>query len=237
MAYDGLGYHGWQKQPDLMTIQGSLEGGLQRITGRLTPVYGAGRTDAGVHAYAQVAHFESSVPEDTTDWVRALNALLPKDIVIHSAEEVPDSFHARFSAKGKTYTYYIHNGLRRSPHQRRTSWFVPTRLNLNQMRAASRVLVGEHDFTSFAAKNGEVKDCRLVLEEIRIEKQGDQITTTLKARRFLKYMVRNIVGFLVGVGRGRFGVDEVPMVLDSKDRSMAGLTAPPQGLFLVNVEY
>lgn len=237
MAYEGTDYHGWQKQPDLITIQGSLEAGLKRITGRSTPVYGAGRTDAGVHAFGQVAHFESTAPKDTADWVRALNAVLPRDIVIHSAEEVPDSFHARFSAKGKTYAYFIHNGLRRSPHQRRTSWFVPARLNLRQMRAASRILIGEHDFTSFAASNGEVKDCRVILEEIHIEKRGDQIKTTLKAHRFLKYMVRNIVGFLVEVGRGRFGVDEVSTILRSKDRRMAGPTAPPHGLFLMEVKY
>jgi len=237
MGYDGLEYHGWQKQPDLQTIQGSLEGGLKRITGNAIPVYGAGRTDAGVHAYGQVAHFESPVPFESVRWVRALNAVIPKDIVIHSAEAVPDTFHARFSAKGKTYTYFIHNGQRRSPHQRRTSWFVPSPLNLDRMRAASMVLSGEHDFTSFAASNGEVKDCNLILEEILIQKQGDQIKTTLKAHRFLKYMVRNIVGFLIGVGRGRFGVEEVATVLSSRDRGMAGLTAPPQGLFLVKVEY
>jgi tRNA pseudouridine38-40 synthase len=237
MGYEGTDYHGWQKQPNLMTIQGCLEDGLHRITGISIPVYGAGRTDAGVHAYGQVAHFESKASFDTARWVRALNAVLPEGIVIHSAEKVPDSFHARFSAKGKTYTYFIHNGLRRSPHQRWTSWFVPTRLNLDQMRAASRILIGEHDFTSFAASNGEVKDCRLILKEIHIEKRGDQIKTTLKAHRFLKYMVRNIIGFLIEVGRGKVGVDEVSMVLRSRDRGMAALTAPPQGLFLVKVEY
>ncbi len=147
MAYDGMNYHGWQKQPNLKTIQGSLEAGLQKITGNSTPVYGAGRTDAGVHAFGQVAHFESTAPYATVNWVRALNSVLPQDIVIHTAEEVPDSFHARFSAKRKTYTYYIHNGQRRSPHQRRASWFVSTRLNLHKMRAASRILLGEHDFT------------------------------------------------------------------------------------------
>ncbi|MFQ5580583.1 MAG: tRNA pseudouridine(38-40) synthase TruA [Nitrospiria bacterium] len=237
VAYDGADYHGWQKQPDLKTVQGSLEAGLKRITGNSIPVYGAGRTDAGVHARGQVAHFISPLPFDSVNWLRALNATIPKDIVVHAAEAVSDSFHARFSAKGKTYTYYIHNGLRRCPHQRRSSWFVPARLDLDSMRATAGILMGEHDFTSFAASNGEAKDCQLLLKEVLIEKRDDRITITLNAHRFLKYMVRNIVGFLVEVGRGKVSVDEVSMILRSRDRSMAALTAPPQGLFLDRVEY
>ncbi|MFQ5780048.1 MAG: tRNA pseudouridine(38-40) synthase TruA [Nitrospiria bacterium] len=237
MAYDGTYYHGWQRQSRLTTIQGTLERALRRLTGRSIRLNGAGRTDAGVHAFGQVAHFVSATPFDMRGWVRALNALLPDDVVVHSAETVPDAFHARFSAKGKTYAYFIHNGERRSPHCRRTAWFVPYKLNPHKMRAAAKVLIGDHDFTSFCASNGEGRGRRVCLKRIRIEKREDQITITLEAPRFLQYMVRNIVGLLVEIGKGRRRVDEVSTILKSKDRRMAGPTAPPQGLFLVKVAY
>ncbi len=237
LEYDGTYYHGWQKQPYLTTIQGTLEKALFRLTQHPIRVHGAGRTDAGVHALGQVAHFSPPVPFQTKVWVRGLNALVPEDIVVQSAEPVPDSFHARFSAKMKTYTYFVHNAPARSPFRRQTAWHLPQRLDLQKMRSAAKRLLGEHDFTSFCAAAGEAENRRVDLQEIRIEKEGEEIRITVKAPRFLQYMVRNIVGFLIEVGKERRLGKEVPLILDAKDRRQAGPTAPAQGLFLVKIEY
>jgi tRNA pseudouridine38-40 synthase len=237
LEYDGTYYHGWQKQPYLTTVQGTVEKALFRLTQNQIGIYGAGRTDAGVHALGQVAHFSPPVPFEREAWIRGLNALLPQDIVVHVAEAVSDSFHARFSAKGKTYTYFIHNAQRRSPFQRQTAWHLNYPLDLKKMRSAAKRLLGEHDFTSFCAAASEGESRRVDVREIRIEKKGEEIEVTIKAPRFLQYMVRNIVGFLVEVGKGRRLAAEVPLILKEKDRRKAGPTAPAHGLFLVNVEY
>lgn len=237
LEYDGTYYHGWQKQPYLITIQGTLEKALFRLTQHPIRVHGAGRTDAGVHALGQVAHFSPPVPFQTEVWVRGLNALLPEDIVVHSAEGVPDSFHARFSAKEKTYTYFVYNAPRRSPFRRQTAWHLTQRLDLKKMRSAARRMLGEHDFTSFCSASSEAESRRVDLREIRIEKKGEEIGITVKAPRFLQYMVRNLVGFLIEVGKGRRMGNEVPLILNAKDRRQAGPTAPAHGLFLVRVDY
>lgn len=237
LEYEGTYYHGWQKQPHLTTIQGTIEKALAHLTQNAIPIYGAGRTDAGVHALGQVAHFSPPVPFQPEVWVRGLNALLPEDIVVHSADPVPDSFHARFSAKGKTYRYFIRNASRRSPFHRQTAWHLPQPLDLKKMRSAAKWLQGEHDFTSFCAAAGEAENHRVDLREIRIEQSTEEIRITVKAPRFLQYMVRNLVGFLVEVGKGRRLGKEVPLILDAKDRRQAGPTAPAHGLFLISVEY
>ena len=237
LEYDGTYYHGWQKQPYLTTIQGALEKALFRLTQHPIRIQGAGRTDAGVHALGQVAHFSPPVPFQAEAWVRGLNALLPQDIAVHSAEVVSDSFHARFSATGKTYTYFIHNAPRRSPFLRQTAWHLTHPLDLKKMRSAAKEFLGEHDFTSFCAAASEGESRSIHLQEIKIEKKGEEIRITVKAPRFLQYMVRNITGFLVEVGKGRRLGDEVPLILKEKDRRRAGPTAPAHGLFLVNVKY
>lgn len=237
LEYDGTYYHGWQKQPHLTTIQGTLEKALSRLTQHSIQVYGAGRTDAGVHALGQVAHFSPPVPFQPEVWVRGLNALLPEDIVVRSADTVSDSFHARFSAKGKVYAYFIRNAPGRSPFRRLTAWHLPHPLDLKKMRGAAGRLLGEHDFTSFCAAAGEAENRRVDLREIRIEQNKEEIRITVEAPRFLQYMVRNLVGFLVEVGKGRRLGKEVPLILEAKDRRQAGPTAPAHGLFLVRVEY
>ncbi len=218
-------------------MQGEVETALSRLTQKHITVYGAGRTDAKVHALGQVAHFLSDGRFQAEDWPRALNALLPPDIVINTAEQVDDSFHARHTAKNKQYRYIIHNGLQRSAFTHRTAWFLRQRLDLEQMSKAALALRGQHLFTSFCAAGSEVKNHLIDLKQLRIIKEGDQITITLEATRFLQYMVRNMVGFLVEVGRGQRSADEVPDILAALDRRAAGLTAPPHGLFLVKVEY
>jgi len=218
-------------------VQGEVEAALRQLTQKHITVYGAGRTDAKVHAFGQVAHFSSDKGFQTGDWVRALNALLPEDIVVSIAEQVDNSFHARYTAKNKQYRYIIHNGKQRSAFTHSRAWFISQALDLEQMSNASLGLTGTHLFTSFCAASSEVKNHLIDLKQISIKKKGDQITITLEAARFLQYMVRNLVGFLVEVGRRQRSADEVPAILAALDRRAAGLTAPPHGLFLVKVDY
>ncbi|MFQ5543275.1 MAG: tRNA pseudouridine(38-40) synthase TruA [Nitrospiria bacterium] len=237
LAYDGTDYHGWQKQPGLKTIQGKVEEALFRLTGQSVLLYGAGRTDAGVHALAQVAHFKSDRLFPEKNWVRGLNAFLSQDIAIASAKVAEPSFHARFSAKEKQYRYVIHTASIRTPLDRHRSWHVRYSLNLEEMRRAARHFIGDHDFTSFGAVDGESKTKMINLKEIQITKEAMEIVITVAGSRFLKYMVRNIVGFLVDIGMGRRYQNEIPDILSARDRRMAGPTAPPQGLYLVKVTY
>lgn len=237
IAYDGMRYHGWQRQPLLPTVQGKIEDALKRLTQKSIAIHGAGRTDAGVHALAQVAHFTSDHPFETEEWHGGLNALLPFDIVIKRVEAVSDTFHARYSAKAKEYRYQIRNAPLRSPFDWKMSWLIKQNLDLERMSLAAKELRGVRDFTSFCAAGAEVSDHIVDLREIQIEKRQDLILITLKASRFLQYMVRNIVGFLVEVGRGKRSPHEVSEVLKAKDRSEAGLTAPPHALFLARVDY
>lgn len=237
LEYDGTHYHGWQRQPRLNTIQGTVENALQQLTRKPIRITGAGRTDAGVHALGQVAHFAPPISFDSDTWTRGLNALLPDDIAVRSAEEVPSSFHARFSAKKKTYTYFIYNHPRRSPLHRRTAWHIFQPLELSKMKKASRLLIGRHDFTSLCAATSEGEDRIVDLQKIDLKKEGDRIKVTFQAPRFLQYMVRNLVGLLVEVGRGRRAVSEIPQILKGRDRRLAGPTAPPQGLFLIRIDY
>lgn len=237
LEYDGTHYHGWQSQPRLNTVQGTVEKALRQLTGKPVRITGAGRTDAGVHAFGQAAHFTPPVVFDSDTWTRGLNAHLPDDIAVRSAEAVSASFHARFSAKKKTYAYFIYNHPRRSPLHRRTAWHVFQSLDLSKMRKASRLLIGRRDFTSLCAAGSETEDRVVDLQRIEIEKEGILIRITFQAPRFLQHMVRNLVGLLVEVGRGRRGVDEIAGILRGRDRRLAGPTAPPQGLFLIRIDY
>ena len=237
LAYEGTHYYGWQKQVGHPSIQGQLETAVQKLTQQITRVHGAGRTDAGVHALAQVAHFDSAADFLETDWVRALNAVLPDDIVVNKAVFADENFHARFSAKGKRYRYRILNTKQADPFIRNQVWHVQDGLDLRAMQIAAKALSGAHCFTSFCAAETDVSDHDIDLNDIQIGQAGDEIRIVLNARRFLRYMVRNIVGFLVEVGRGRRTPEEIPSILAAKNRSAAGPTAPPQGLMLVQVDY
>ncbi len=237
LEYDGAGYHGWQRQARLPTVQAALEAALLRLTGHVTMVSGAGRTDAGVHAEGQVAHFIPAAPLPTPTWVRGLNALLPSDISVRHAEPVAADFHARHSAREKVYVYQIYNSPCRSALRRQRTWHVFHPLHVRDMRVAARALLGTHDFRSFCAADHEGDDFRVDLLQIAIVKTGDAVWITFRAARFLKYMVRNLVGFLVEVGRGRRSGLEVAEVLSARDRRRAGPTAPPHGLVLAEVLY
>jgi tRNA pseudouridine38-40 synthase len=238
IAYDGGNYKGWQLQKEEPTIQGMIEAALGQILNRPTRVIGSGRTDAGVHALNQVAHFVTDSTLDLTSLHRGLNSLLPPDIVIKEMAEAPPDFHARYSARSRVYQYLIWNNRMRSPFYRRFSWQVHNRLDGDAMRQASGCLVGWHDFASF---QGAGSICRSSEREIlrwTVRGRGGRwIIFTVEANSFLRHMVRNMVGTLVEVGRGSMSSEEFSAILDARDRSRAGITAPPQGLFLKEVKY
>ncbi len=238
VAYEGTHYHGWQKQPDLLTVQGSIEQALFRLTGDCIPVHGAGRTDAGVHAQGQVAHFRWDRPFLARPWVRGINAFLPGDIAIQSAELAEDTFHARHSAKRKRYDYSIDCHTVRHPLRRAWAWHLPYPLETNAMQAAAQSVIGCHNFKAFAASDHEGDSYHVHVSGIHFTTESEhRLRITFLADRFLKYMARNLVGFLVEVGRGRRAVHEMREVLCSQDRRNAGPTAPPHGLVLVDVQY
>ena len=235
--YDGTSYHGWQKQPHHTTLQETIETALATITREHPAVTGASRTDAGVHAKGQVAHFQLVRSMEPRPLLLGMNALLPQDIAIKSIDQVDASFHARYQAKQKTYCYSIYRGATRSAYERHTAWYIRTPLHLTKMRKAAKSLIGKHDFTSLAATEKEEKNYIVEMKDIRITQRGERLLITLVASRFLRYMVRNIVGLLVEVGHGRRPVSDIAAVLDAKDRRQAGPTAPPHGLCLMNIEY
>jgi tRNA pseudouridine38-40 synthase len=243
LSYDGSDFAGWQVQPDLPTVQGTLASAIGRITGEKVLPQGSGRTDAGVHALAQVATFvtESSVP--AANLVKAINDILPAAVRVTWVEEVAADFHARKSARRKTYRYRIYRGEICPPFLARYVWHYPYPLDEAAMARAARVLEGEHDFTSFAAvdpergRDGEpVSNVRTIFSSTW-ERAGDEYVYTVSGSGFLHHMVRNLVGTSVLVGKGTMRVEDVPRVLEARDRSAGGATAPASGLYLVKVEY
>ncbi|MBI5191870.1 MAG: tRNA pseudouridine(38-40) synthase TruA [Nitrospirae bacterium] len=257
IEYDGTNYHGWQRQANLLTVQEVLEEVLGRITKQTIKVTGASRTDAGVHALGQSVSFKSNLQIDETSWVKAINSLLPHDIRIKKAEYVPMEFNARFSAKGKTYQYAILNVEQMSPFLRNYAWHIKRPLDIYAMKEAAGYLLGTHDFSSFRSSQCSAKSPVRTLEnievamlipppltggekgegELRVFPDNPLILLTFEARSFLQHMVRNIVGTLVEVGRGRFKPADVKNILEKKDRRHAGQIAPSQGLFLVKIKY
>lgn len=240
IEYDGTDYHGWQRQAAAATIQGAIEAAIRRISGKHAAVVGAGRTDAGVHAAAQVAHADTPASLDPRVWRRALNAVLPADIKIIAVEPAPKGFHARYSASGKRYRYRVLNRPVPSPLERRTSWHVPQPLNLAAMRRAAASVIGRHDFRAFEGadrSHSETRDTVCRLSRCTICKQGNLIAIEFECNRFLKYMVRNIVGTLVEIGLGRRPAHDMSALLRSGDRRRAGATAPAHGLTLMEVFY
>ncbi len=237
LEYDGTAYAGWQRQPDNPTVQAALEATLQRITQHSVPVIGAGRTDAGTHALGQVASFRSDKALSPEEWKRALNGLLPQDISVLAAEQVPDDFHARYSARGKLYEYRIVNRVERSALERNRVWHVRAALDLNAMREAASLLVGRHDFSSFQGSPTDNENPSCDLRRLDIHREPPVIRIEVEADRFLKQMVRAIVGTLVEVGRAKRSPKSVKEILEARDRRAAGVTAPALGLYLVRVDY
>jgi tRNA pseudouridine38-40 synthase len=237
LEYDGFDYCGWQVQGDVPTIQGVVEAALGKILGVRVRVHGAGRTDAKVHALGQVASFRcpSAVPTSALQW--ALNSALPRDVVVQDVQDVPADFHARFSALGKVYEYRILNRPVRAPLRLRYVWHIPQPLDVPAMALAGACLHGTHDFTSFQATGSAVKTAERTLTELTVTREGEEIVISCTAEGFLRHMVRNIVGTLVEVGRGGCLPADMKRLLDGRDRRLAGVTAPPQGLYLVQVLY
>jgi tRNA pseudouridine38-40 synthase len=237
LEYDGFDYCGWQVQPDTPTIQGVLEQALAKVLGERIRVNGAGRTDAKVHAWGQVASFRCTSQLPVGALLRALNSTLPKDVAVHEVQETPADFHARFSASGKVYAYRILNRPVHSPLRLRYVWYVPQPLDVPAMMLAGIALQGTHDFAAFQAAGSEVHTTARTLTELSISRDGDEIILRCAANGFLRHMVRNIVGTLVEVGRGARSPADVRRILEARDRRLAGITAPPQGLYLVQVLY
>lgn len=252
LEYDGTSYAGWQRQPDQPTIQDAVETALRRIAQTDIATVAAGRTDAGVHALGQVVSFTSDKPLAASDWLRALNALLPPDISVRAVEAVADGFHARYSATGKRYEYRILNRPWRSALERTRAWHLYGPLNLDAMRRAAAYLTGQHDFSSFQGHPTDVENpvCHLRRLEIAtfppflslqgIEngaEAGSLVRMEFEADRFLKQMVRAMVGTLVEVGQEKRRPEEMKTILEARDRRAAGPTAPAHGLYLVRVDY
>ena len=238
IEYDGSNYLGWQIQPKGHTIQGVIQDRLKRLTGEPLQLIGSGRTDAGVHALGQVAHFKTESRMDANTFQRALNSLLPEDIVIRRAEEVEADFHARRSAKSKIYEYRILNRSTPPAVDRQYVWHVPQKLNLDEMKKATGNLVGEHDFSAFRSVGSPTRSSvRNILRADWKRGKRSVLRFEIEATGFLKQMVRAIVGTLVEVGRGKISAQEFKRILDSKDRKEAGPTAPAHGLFLNEVKY
>lgn len=241
VAFDGTNYFGWQWQPADISVQQKVEEALARIFPSQPRVNGCSRTDTGVHAQALVAHFDVPRAEfrmPTRKLILAVNAHLPEDIRITSAARAKADFHARFSARGKQYRYFVWNHSAHSPLLRHQSWQVPRPLDLRAMRAAAAQLVGRHDFLAFSATPGYAR--RHTVRHLRrceVKRSGPLITVILEADGFLYKMCRGIVGTLVQVGLGRFRADQVLPMLESRDRCLAGMTAPAQGLVLWKVFY
>ena len=238
IEYDGTQYQGWQVQPNGQTIQAVIQDCLKHLTGESSQLTGSGRTDSGVHALGQVAHFKTESRLDANTFQRALNSLLPEDIVIRRAEEVDAEFHARRSARSKVYEYRILNRTTPPAIDRQYLWYIPQKLNLDEMKKATHSLVGEHDFSAFRSVGSPTRSSvRNLLRAEWKRGKGGHLRFEIEASGFLKQMVRAIVGTLVEVGRGKISVQEFKRILDSKDRKEAGPTAPARGLFLKEVKY
>lgn len=238
IAYDGSVYAGWQVQPKHVTVQQCLEGAIAKLTGDIVKVHGSGRTDQGVHARGQVAHFELSKKWRHDHLRKGLNALLPPDIRVVKVARAKADFHARRSAIKKEYRYFIWNHEVLEPSRRFYATHVRKALNIQAMRAAAEVLIGKHDFAAFTANpNRDVESTVREVYYLNIRKTGNLVTVVVASEGFLYKMVRSICGMLIRVGEGALCVDEVRDILESKVRTACVPTAPPEGLFLWKVWY
>lgn len=237
VAYDGTEYSGWQIQPEAPTIEMCLDKAIRELTGENVHVTGASRTDAGVHAYGNVAVFdtESTIPGDRFTF--ALNRFLPDSIVIQDSWEVSVDFHPRHCNTRKTYEYRILNTAVPLPQKRNFTWHVAGSIDIEKMKEAAAYIVGEHDFKSFCCVRTQAESTVRTIYSLEVLQEGSEIIIRIKGNGFLYNMVRIITGTLIQVGKGRFMPEYVKQMLEAKDRTVAGQTAPPQGLTLVGIEY
>lgn len=239
IQYDGTHYAGYQVQPNGNTVQEELEKALSKMhKGRKVKVTASGRTDSGVHAIGQVIHFDTDLNIPMPNWKRALSSLLPTDIHIASVEAVPVDFHARYDTVGKEYRYYVWNDREPDIFRRHYSYHVKAELDLKEMEKACEYIQGEHDFTSFCSPRTDIKGEKIrTIYEASVRKEGAELVFTFKGSGFLYNMVRILVGTLLEVGKHERSADEIPQMIEARDRHAAGKTAPPQGLFLWEVSY
>lgn len=237
VEYDGRPYCGWQSQTGVDTVQDSLQHALGQIAGEPVSVTAAGRTDTGVHALEQVVHFDTQAERPLSAWVRGVNAVLPESIAVRWAHPVPDEFHARFSAHGRSYRYLLLDCPVRSPlHAGRVGWFHAP-LDAGAMRDAAQYLLGEHDFSAFRASECQAKSPVKHLHRLDICRKGEMLVFDLDADAFLHHMVRNIVGCLVYVGKGKHPPEWLKEILEGRDRTRAAPTFAPDGLYLRRIRY
>lgn len=237
IEYDGTDYSGWQHQKNAKSIQDTIEAALKRITGRKARLISCGRTDSGVHALEHIANFKTTSKIPLFKLRRALNSVLPKDIVIKEAKAVPLKFHSRFDARSKVYRYTIANGPYPPAIYRDFITYLPYKLDLALIKREARALLGKHDFKSFQAADRIERSSVRVIKKLEIKKNGDAIKIDIEADGFLRNMVRNIAGTLIDIGRGRLPAGSMAKILKAKNRKLAGETAPAKGLCLMEVKY
>ena len=237
IEYDGTNYCGWQIQPNGITVQEVLEKAISTLTGEDVSVTGSGRTDSGVHAEGQVAHFDTSSSIPAEKFTHALNGILPSDVKIRESYQVCDNLHARFSAKRKTYSYRVYTSEQPRPLKDRYFARVGYKLDVDKMNEASQKFVGKHDFGCFLASGSAVKDTVREIYSAEVKSFGDEVIFTVCGNGFLYNMVRIMMGTLVKVGIGKLSPEDIPSLLKSGNRTNAGVTMPPNGLTLVSVEY
>jgi len=237
IAYDGTDFHGWQIQPELRTIQGELQAAFCKLFNHEVNITGSGRTDAGVHAHGQVANVETIRTMDTDAVLRGANALLPVEIRVLSVEEVGPEFHARRSARSKTYEYHVWRNPIMSPFQCRYVYAFRYPLDEAAMDQGSRCFLGTHDFTSFCAAATEIEDRTRTIFETSWDRSENSWVFRIRGNGFLQYMVRTITGTLLEIGQGRRSPEQLPELFEARDRRLAGPTLPAQGLHLIDVEY
>lgn len=237
IEYDGKGFNGWQKQPDRLNIQGEIEKAIEEITGEKVDLTASGRTDAGVHSLGQTANFKTDSKIPTEKFTKAINSRLKKSIVIKSAEEVDEKFHSRYSVKSKTYRYIINNSENGTAIYRGLEYHVPMKLDYEKMNEAIKYFIGEHDFKAFKASGTSSKSSVRKIFDGSVRKEGERVIIEVTGTGFLYNMVRIISGTLLDVGLGKIKPEDIPSIIESKDRTKAGKTLPAHGLYLLQVNY
>ena len=238
IEYDGSEYYGFQKQKSTeQTIQGNLENSISKVANHSIKTFCSGRTDAGVHAFMQVVHFDTESRRSTREWVRGINSYLPHDIKVLWSKELDETFHARYSATHRSYLYRILNNQTPSALWSKRSLFVPQKLDIRAMRAASKYLIGEHDFSSFRGSGCQSNSPVRTIEDIKITKKNNFITFELRANAFLLHMVRIVIGTLLMVGKREIKPVEMKNILNEKDRRIAGKTVSSSGLYFLGPKY
>ena len=237
LMYDGSNYFGYQRQRGFITIQQMMEEALSKITKENITVSGCGRTDSKVHALNYVLSFKTNSDMPVDKFPVALNSILPHDISVLDAKQVPDDFDGRFSVKRKTYIYKIHNSEKRNPFLKNYACWYKYKLDIDKMKKAAEYIVGTHDFKCFCASGAQVKTTVRTIYSLELTKNGDEIEFSVTSNGFLYNMVRIIAGTLMYVGGGKMEADDVKTIIESGDRTLAGITAPPEGLYLKSVEY